>query len=220
MGILCSFEALYYLCATFTIMRENIIQIALSQFHQLGIRSVSVDDICATLRISKKTFYQYFKKKEDLIEEIIQHVQQHFVARCMRQQKDKNSIDILIMNIREIKRAMEKESFLFWHDLKKYYPLLYSRYYDLQRDVERTTFEQNIRCGMEEGYYRKDIDVEMLSYFHTVQMRHTFEAMIEDQQHFPLKRVVDFFIDLMVHLIVNEKGLKYLEENYYDKIKK
>lgn len=201
-------------------MRDTILQIAISQFHQLGIRSVSVVDICATLRISKKTFYQHFKKKEDLIEEIILHVQKEFVGRCMRQQKDKNSIDILIMNIREIKRAIEKESFLFWHDLKKYYPSLYSRYYDLQRDVVRTTFEQNIRRGIDEGFYRNDIDIEMLSYFHTIQMRHTFETMIEDQQLFPLKRVVDFFIDLMVHLIVNEKGLRYLEENYYDKIKK
>ncbi len=201
-------------------MRDTILQIAISQFHQLGIRSVSVDDICATLRISKKTFYQHFKKKEDLIEEIILHVQKEFVGRCMRQQKDKNSIDILIMNIREIKRAIEKESFLFWHDLKKYYPSLYSRYYDLQRDVVRTTFEQNIRRGIDEGFYRNDIDIEMLSYFHTIQMRHTFETMIEDQQLFPMKRVVDFFIDLMVHLIVNEKGLRYLEENYYDKIKK
>ncbi len=201
-------------------MRDTILQIAISQFHQLGIRSVSVDDICATLRISKNTFYQHFKKKEDLIEEIILHVQKEFVGRCMRQQKDKNSIDILIMNIREIKRAIEKESFLFWHDLKKYYPSLYSRYYDLQRDVVRTTFEQNIRRGIDEGFYRNDIDIEMLSYFHTIQMRHTFETMIEDQQLFPMKRVVDFFIDLMVHLIVNEKGLRYLEENYYDKIKK
>lgn len=204
----------------FTDMRENIIQIALSQFHHLGIRSVSVDDICATLRISKKTFYQHFKKKEDLIEEIILHVQKEFSGRCMRQQKDKNSIDIFIINIREIKRAIEKESFLFWHDLKKYYPTLYSKYYDMQRDIMRSNFEQNIHRGIEEGYYRKDLDIEMLSYFHTVQMRYTFEAMIEDQQLFSLKRVVDFFIDLMVHLIVNEKGLKYLEENYYNKIKK
>lgn len=201
-------------------MKENIVQAALSQFHQLGIRSVSVDDLCSTLRISKKTFYQYFKKKEDLIEQIILEVQKSFVNRCSRQERDKNSIDILIMNIKEIKRAIEKESFLFWHDLKKYYPALYSKYYDIQRDVVRKTFEENIRRGIEEGYYRQDLDVEMLSYFHTVQMRHTFESMIEDQQLFSLKRVVDFFIDMMVHLIVNEKGLRYLEENYYDKIKK
>jgi AcrR family transcriptional regulator len=201
-------------------MKENIVQAALSQFHQLGIRSVSVDDLCSTLRISKKTFYQYFKKKEDLIEQIILEVQKSFVNRCSRQERDKNSIDILIMNIKEIKRAIEKESFLFWHDLKKYYPALYSKYYDIQRDVVRKTFGENIRRGIEEGYYRQDLDVEMLSYFHTVQMRHTFESMIEDQQLFSLKRVVDFFIDMMVHLIVNEKGLRYLEENYYDKIKK
>ena len=42
-------------------VKENIIKIALNQFNQIGIRNVSIDDVCAELRISKKTFYQYFK---------------------------------------------------------------------------------------------------------------------------------------------------------------
>jgi AcrR family transcriptional regulator len=201
-------------------MKEAIIQLAVSQFHQLGIRNVSVDDICATLRISKKTFYQHFRKKEDLIEEIILAVQHEFEHKCLRQEKDKNAIDTMIMNIKEIRRAIEREPFLFWHDLKKFYPSLYSKHYDLQKELVRTMFEQNVRRGIEEGFYRSDIDIELLSYFHTVQMRHTFESMLENQKAFSLKRVVDFFIDLMVHLIANEKGLQYLEENYFDKIKK
>ena len=201
-------------------MRENIIQLAISQFHQLGIRNVSVDDICSSLRISKKTFYQHFNKKEDLIEEIIRAVHKEFTDRCIRQEKDKNSIETMIANIREIKRAIEREPFLFWYDLKKFYPSLYTKYYDIQTETVRTTFEHNIRRGIEEGFYRSDIDIELLSYFHTVQMRYTFESMMDNQKTFSLKRVVDFFIDLMVHLIANEKGLKYLEENYFDKIKK
>jgi hypothetical protein len=30
---------------------------------------------------------------------------------------------------------------------------------------------------------------------------------------------MDFYIDLIIHLIANEKGLKYLEENYYNEVK-
>ncbi|MDD3195501.1 MAG: TetR/AcrR family transcriptional regulator [Paludibacter sp.] len=201
-------------------MKENIVQLAISQFHQFGIRNVSVDDICSTLRISKKTFYQYFKKKEDLIEAIIQNIQGDFHNRCIRKEKDKNSIEILIMNIKEIRKAIEREPFLFWHDLKKYYPALYARYYEIQQEMVRTIFEQNIQRGIAEGFYRSDIDVELLSYFHSVQMRYTFDSVMENQKGISLKRVVDFFIDMMVHLITSETGLKYLEENYFDKIKK
>lgn len=52
-------------------VKENIIQVAGEQFHRMGIRNVSIDDVCAELRMSKKTFYQHFSKKEDLIDSVI-----------------------------------------------------------------------------------------------------------------------------------------------------
>ena len=48
-------------------LRLNIIKQAKLSFVQYGIRSVAVDDICSSLRISKKTFYTEFAKKEDLV---------------------------------------------------------------------------------------------------------------------------------------------------------
>ena len=52
-------------------LSQHIIQSAYSKFMQFGIRSVSIDDICNELRISKKTFYRIFSKKEDLVEATI-----------------------------------------------------------------------------------------------------------------------------------------------------
>jgi len=54
----------------------------------------------------------------------------------------------------------------------------------------------------------------MIALFHSLQMKKTFEQMSQDPRKFSKKRIFDFFIDLMIHLIANEKGLKYMDEHY------
>ena len=57
-------------------VRENILQVAIERMQQVGIRSVSVDDICHELGMSKKTFYVYFASKDDLVQAILQKHEQ------------------------------------------------------------------------------------------------------------------------------------------------
>jgi len=48
-------------------MKERILDIAAQLIQQHGLRKFTVDEIAAKLRISKKTIYQYFDSKEDII---------------------------------------------------------------------------------------------------------------------------------------------------------
>jgi len=198
-------------------IKENIIQIASSQFHKTGIRNVSIDDVCAELRISKKTFYQYFNKKEDLVDAVIAYEQNQHMEKVQKWIKDKNAIEVFIYMIKEIKKTAECTPFMLWHDLKKYYPALYQKYDQIKTDTIKYGFEENIRQGIEEGYYRENLDVELLSFFHSIQIRNIFETMMQSQKKYSAKRLTDFFIDMIIHLIVNEKGLKYVEENLTEK---
>ena len=198
-------------------VRENIIQVALRLFNQLGIRNVSINDVCAELRMSKKTFYQYFCRKEDLVDATIQYIQVQHLEKYRKFVKDKNAIEVLLFTIREIRKSVENESFMFWHDLQKYYPALFVKYDNIKAQQIQVGFENNIRMGIREGYYREDIDVELLSFFHSVQMKNTLEIMMQSQKKFTVKRLTDFFIDVIIHQIANEKGMKFLEENYIEK---
>lgn len=206
---------------TFASSMENIklhiTQTALGLFKQLGLRNVSIDAVCAELRISKKTFYQYFGKKEDLIEETVLYEQQIHMERFLKCVKDKNAIEIFIHMLKEMKRALESEPFIMWHDLNKYYPALYQKFDKIKTEAIMSGFEANIRQGIAEGLYRDNLDIELLSFFHSVQIKNTFEMMAHSQKKYTLKRLIDFFIDMVFHLIANERGLKYLEENYYEK---
>lgn len=197
--------------------RDNIIKIAATSFHQIGIRSVSIDEVCTRLRISKKTFYLYFGKKEDLVDAVIIYEQQKQSQRIQKWKKDKNAIEVLLFMIKELKKSAECAPFLFWHDLKKYYPDLHQKYDRIKTERIKAAFEQNIRQGIREGYYRNNLDIELLSFFHSIQIRSIFGTMMQSQKKYTVKRLTDFFIDMMVHLIVNEKGLKYIKENLGDK---
>ena len=47
--------------------KERILECAKELFHKYGIRSISMDDIAHHLGISKKTIYQHFSDKDDII---------------------------------------------------------------------------------------------------------------------------------------------------------
>jgi AcrR family transcriptional regulator len=193
--------------------QDIIIQTAARLFEQFGIRSISIDNVCSELRISKKTFYTFFPQKEDLVDAVMTYQRKLDSEKYMKMFRNKNAIDSLILIIKEIKKNGEQESERMCHDLEKYYPKIKEKFDTLKRDGIRYGFENNLRQGITEGYYREDLDVEMISFFHSIQIKNIFIEMNQDSKKYPKKRLIDFFIDLMIHLIANEKGLKYMEEH-------
>ena len=193
---------------------ENIVIIASRLFEQFGIRSVSIDNVCKELRISKKTFYTYFPQKEDLVEAVLIYHRAMQYEKFSKMFKNKNAIDSLIISIKEIRKTGGHESQAMCFDLEKYYPKVNEKFEKITRTEIRNGFEKFLHQGIEEGYFREDLDVELIAFFHSLQVKKTFDLMALDPKKYTKKRIMDFFIDLMIHLIANEKGLKYVEENY------
>jgi AcrR family transcriptional regulator len=190
---------------------KSIIELAASKFSQLGIRNVSIDDICNELHISKKTFYKYFSQKEDLIVAVLVNFGEQNSKKFIKIYENNNSIDALVQIIMELKKTDDNKPQVFLHDLKKYYPEIYSNFREKQMLVIRENFESNLKKGIDEGYYRENMDVEMVSYFHSMQLRSLFEQMQDGSAKISKKRMMNFFIDLITRLITNEKGYEYVQ---------
>jgi TetR/AcrR family transcriptional regulator, cholesterol catabolism regulator len=190
----------------------QIIHAAARLFEQYGIRSVSIDNVCNELKISKKTFYVHFSQKEDLVDAVLEFQEGVMHEKFYKLLKDKNAIDSLIVIIKEIKKGVDNESQSMCFDLQKYYPKIHEKHELKKLEAMKIGFELNLRQGMAEGYYRDDLDVELTSLFHSIQVKKTFEIMEQSPKKYTKKRLVEFFIDLMVHFIANEKGLRYMEE--------
>jgi len=192
--------------------KDTIVTTSSRLFEQFGIRSVSIDNVCNELRISKKTFYTHFPQKEDLVEAVLNSKKKAEYERFEKLFKNRNAIDSLILIIKEIKKGAEAESQTMFFDLEKYYPKIFEKHMSIKTEEIRHGFEINLKQGIVEGYYREDLDVELISLFHSLQIKNTFELMQQSPKKYTKKRIVEFFIDLMIHLIANEKGLRYMNE--------
>lgn len=64
-------------------------------FSKGGVREVSIDDICRKLCISKKTFYQYYAQKEDLVADVVTYNVERKKDEFERMVEGKNAVQVL-----------------------------------------------------------------------------------------------------------------------------
>ena len=75
-------------------LKDRILETAESLFDARGVRDVTIDDVCRQLSISKKTFYQFYAQKEDLVGAVVQKRiadSQQYFSRIFR---GKNAVEI------------------------------------------------------------------------------------------------------------------------------
>lgn len=193
-------------------LHQHIIDLASTRFNLFGLRSVSIEDICSELRISKKTFYRFFPKKEDLIEAVLKHYTALIEKKYNKMCAGKNAIDALIVIIKDMKNHVNDEPNPFFYDLEKYYPDIYARFQEKQAAGIQENFANNLRQGIAEGYYREDLDVELSAIFHTLQLRNWYRDTVTYFPDITKNRLIEFYVNIIVRLITNEKGLNYVEE--------
>ena len=129
-------------------MRKNIIEQASQMMRQAGIRSVSVDDICRNLGISKKTFYVYFETKDALVEALLLRIIDKMEEDIRIKTEGKSVLD-LMLNMLTIARASNdvRKAPSVLYDLKKYYPHQYDEHLTHIRALAQRTLLKYLAQG-------------------------------------------------------------------------
>ncbi len=148
-------------------MREQIIKQSKNLFFKFGIKSVSMDEIASTLGISKKTLYQHFNNKSELLKKIIEdkiEVIQKKNTIIINEEGD--AIDKILKIYYIILVKSKNFNPVFIHDLHKYY----SSEHQLIKDFKKTELQylltELITLGKKQKIFRKDIDEDLIYYLH------------------------------------------------------
>ncbi|MGF1637313.1 MAG: TetR/AcrR family transcriptional regulator [Cyclobacteriaceae bacterium] len=190
-------------------MKEKILQQAFDLFMKYGIRSISMDDIAKNLSISKKTIYQYFKDKEEIICLIANQIIDE--TRLQIQEIDKTSNDAIeklfkiSVCVRETHKNV-KDTVLY--DLKKYYPEAWGIFETFKYEVLLPSIEFTMTQGMEEGCFRQGIapDVLAILRIEEVQMVYENEALINNERS--IQEIHSQLFDHFVHGLLSPEGLQ------------
>lgn len=195
-------------------IKTQIIQLAGKLFARYGIRSVSIDDVCKEMGISKKTFYVYFGQKKDLVSAVLTARAEDDIRKLHRQMNG-NAIDSLLSFFHHVKAMMQNQQKhpALRYDLQKYYSSVSEQNKMLYERELNKVFADNLQKGITEGMYRSDINIDMLCIFfcsrHTTGIISTIARSVhaENSQY-----VLHFFIEMLARYIMTPPGWTYLLE--------
>jgi TetR/AcrR family transcriptional regulator, cholesterol catabolism regulator len=194
-------------------IRDRIIEEATKEFLLYGTRSVTMDGIAVALGISKRTVYENFKDKTELVYTCLdtlskQHEnknQEIITTPC-------NVIDIIFSFMREGIKAMTSINPVFFLDMKKYYP---EKWNEIQEAGTKNAFNMScnlLKKGIKEGLFRKDINIPIVAKLFNEQMNFLADEKIfpHDEYNFP-----DLFQSLTINFmrgISTLKGIEIIDE--------
>ncbi|SHM51576.1 TetR/AcrR family transcriptional regulator [Chitinophaga sp. CF418] len=187
-------------------VRARILETASRMFRTYGIKSVTMFDISRECGVSKKTVYEHFRDKEELVQDgvrfLLNRHEQHLED--FRQQSA-NAIEELLKEVEYIAQMGNTINPVMLFEMEKYLP-------DIWKDVEVFKQERllqaitaNLERGMQEGLYRKDLKLNIMARTRLLQLDMAFEPMQFPAAQFNMHEVMR---EITIHFILGVTTMK------------
>ena len=141
---------------------EHVSQMVLS----MGVKSVRMDDVASSLGMSKRTLYELFSDKEELLYQSVVYVMVKRTKQLFAQVKEcDNMLETLLTGLRiftGVGHIDDKEKRLAFN-LKKFYPNVYERLQRFQSESSLAGLQYALDRCLEEGYIDPVVDVELMA---------------------------------------------------------
>jgi AcrR family transcriptional regulator len=192
---------------------ERIIQGSEELFLRAGIKSITMDDIAKHIGMSKKTIYQFFKDKNDLVTASVRKKLKEDEAQIVDIiSKSENVIDEMINMMKCSEDVLSRINPVVMHDLQKYHYEAWTEFLKFKSGVLINMLEQLLTKGMKQGYIRTDIDVKIIARMRVSQIEFGFNTEIFPVSEFSTVKVQMQFLEHFNYGICTLKGYKLLNQ--------
>lgn len=194
-------------------LRDRIIEVSSDLFMSNGCKSVTMDEVAAANGISKRTFYEHFKDKTNLLEECLLMMEEKMKMLGEKAfSGSKSIIELVCLEHESQSDMMINMRIRFFEELKKYYPDLYDKMHKRFTDFHKVTTRKFLERGQKEGLFLINIDMEVVG-------RMVFEiaTIIQNSEIFSLANHSrkQLFRETMVMYfrgISTEEGIKMIDK--------
>jgi AcrR family transcriptional regulator len=193
--------------------KKEIVVRAFGMFMKYGIRSVTMDDLARELRASKKTLYKHFSDKDELVAACMDYHNEHEKMAIEKAicQPNQNAIDenfelskVIIQQLQQIHPSV-------LYDLEKYYPEALQEFESYKQTQVAEWVTNNMKKGIEEGLYRDDLNIPILTALYLKRMNDFF-SMDAFPEGTTMETVYREIFRYHIRGLASEKGIAYLKE--------
>lgn len=176
-----------------------------------GLKSTTMDNVAASLSMSKRTLYEIFGSKSEMLRETLRALEsqnQEFFIRTFKEAD--NVMEALIEIFKHNRDLMGRVNIDFYRDMDRLYKT-HREDYERSREARYEKLIQMFQLGVEQGMFRPDIDYGIQARIMGLQM----EGLKRIEELFPpgitLQQVFDTIITGFLRSIASEKGLQVLD---------
>ncbi|MCG8332615.1 MAG: TetR/AcrR family transcriptional regulator [Chitinophagales bacterium] len=172
-----------------------------------------MDDIAREMGMSKKTLYQYFDNKTDLLEQIfLQHIEDEKEMMGNIKARAADAIEEIVEVGRYVVSLLREVSPTAVYDLQKYYWSIWVELEALHKQYIYESIRENILWGIKQGFYRSNLDADIIAKLFVGKT-----SLIVDEEMFPAKdyqkgELFQEFINYHIQGIASVKGRQLLEK--------
>ena len=144
--------------------KGRIIDQAMQMFVSQGIKSVRMDDIAQQLGVSKRTLYEMFGDKEELLYESIVHHREK-MHRVLKERADvcDNVLEMVLICFLEIFSHWDESEWRLMNNMKKFYPKIFDRVCKTFTEQGMSGLKSVLGMCREEGYLARNVDIELVA---------------------------------------------------------
>ena len=190
-------------------LRGRILEVAMQDFIQRGIRAVKMDDIAGSLGISKRTLYEIFPNKESLLLEGIrlkQAMGEEEMAKYVTE-KNPNTMDIIMKFYHMQMEELSSLSLTFITEISRY-PLV-TEFLRKKHQKSEENANRFFQRGVKEGYFRSDVDYELISRLGEGMTQNAIARQLYFQ--YEPQYIFRNIIFLFLRGFCTQKGLEYID---------
>jgi AcrR family transcriptional regulator len=192
-------------------LKEQVKEKAAELFFQYGPRHVSMDEIAESSGISKKTLYQMFQSKTDIVQEVVDSlIQSHEQLFETLRLSANDAIDEVLKQDAGLTSVCKSLRPRFFYELEIFFPGIWNQLEEYKLKVHRG-IEVNLRRGKEEQLYREDLNIHVISDLRLQQVANLLRPHILTNLSLNLRELVDEITLLYLRSISTEKGRKQLQ---------
>jgi AcrR family transcriptional regulator len=195
------------------ITKEHIIDITTQLYLKNGVKSVTIADISKELSTSKRTIYNHFIDKTDLMQACIE---QYLAGIRSKNDEIINTCDSAIEAMGIIQQQIFKRADYsdtnFYKDILRHYPSVLKGSYKKNAEFAFRELLYLSKWGVKDGFFRKDMDPEV-----TMATVQTLLKLCNNSKTFPSEqfsksRLTEGIMIAYLRGFCTEKGLSEVEK--------
>ncbi|MFP4089015.1 MAG: TetR/AcrR family transcriptional regulator [Cyclobacteriaceae bacterium] len=200
--------------------KEHIAKAAEDLFMAYGVRSVTMDDISKRLSISKKTIYQYYRDKDEIVCLVTERVLQKEKEKMDAIKEEAiDAIHELVLVSRYIRMYSQNVNPSILFDLQKYHLNAWEIFLRFKESVFIESLKDTLQKGIKEGAFRDDINIEVLALLRMEEIQMASDNEVFPQEKYDYKEVQIQLFDHFIQGILTDRGRKKLAQ-YLEKVEK